>query len=312
MQLFVKTGLIQASKRYAILLVALPIMASAQVWNPKPGWKDSYAVAGKCYCDSNGYDHNLDTKFADTPIGSQNVVDICEAIERVLGDGPVDGRIPYNDIQCGNGPPNDAADEVGCPGRVDIGPEGCDQIGPKWDLETVYANLPEDDEGLDNTNWLIDSSHNAAEVDLMIDNSLSSRWSTRTPQTPGQYVTIDLGETLSFNRIVLDSYSNTEDYPRGFSVFVSPDGSSWGVPIISGSGDRALTTIELNDQLARHIKITQTGNSSNRWWSIHDLKIFDDDNSEPTNPTPPRPPNSSVNMSPITDLILSDSETTNE
>ncbi len=137
---------IKLSKFLTVLICTLFIHQSAypQEWNPRPGWKDSYAVGGKCYCDSNGYDHNLDTKSAQTPIGLKNVVEICEDIKRVLGTGPEDGRIPYNDIQCGNGPPNDAADEVGCPGRVDIGPEGCDQIGPKWALELVYPIVDPD------------------------------------------------------------------------------------------------------------------------------------------------------------------------
>lgn len=127
-----------------LLLACVPSLVAAQEWNPQPGWKDSYAVGGRCYCDSNGYDHGLDTKTALTPIGVQNVVDICETIERVLGEGAEEGRIPYNDIQCGNGPANDAADETGCPGRVDIGPAGCDQIGPKWDLDAAYEVEPDD------------------------------------------------------------------------------------------------------------------------------------------------------------------------
>lgn len=309
MQSRIKAGLNVACKFYAVLFIVFSSIVEAQQWNPRPGWKDSYAVDGQCYCDTNGFDHNLDSKFADTPIGSQNVVDICEAIERVLGDGPVDGRIPYNDIQCGNGPPNDAPDEVGCPGRVDIGPDGCDQIGPKWDLETVYANLPDNNEGLDNSNWRIEASHENSEVGRMVDNSLSSRWSTGTPQTPGQYITIDLGEPLSFNRIVLDSYSSNEDYPRGFSVFVSSNGNNWGSAVLSGNGNRAVTTLDLGDQYARHIKITQTGSSSNRWWSIHNLKIFGAGASNTPNPTPPTSP---VHMSPIQDLILSDSKQSDE
>ncbi len=292
---------------FLILALTLPFLAQAQEWNPRPGWKDSYAVGGVCYCDSNGYDHGLDTKVADTPIGPQNVVDICEAIERVMGSGPTEGRIPYNDIQCGNGPPNDAADEVGCPGRVDIGPAGCNQIGPRWDLETVYANLPDIEEGLDRSNWQLDASNNSSEVGRMIDGSLSSRWATRQFQTPGQYITIDLGETLSFDRITLDAHSNTEDYPRAYSVFVSTDGADWGNPIVSGIGDRSLLDIELPAQTARHIKITQTGSSSNRWWSIHELNIFAAEETEPIDPpTPPapRPPNSDAHMSPIIDLII--------
>ncbi|MEM9983890.1 MAG: carbohydrate-binding protein, partial [Bacteroidota bacterium] len=43
------------------------------------------------------------------------------------------GDPAYNDIQCGNGPFNNAADESGCPGRVDQGSAGCNVIGVTWD-----------------------------------------------------------------------------------------------------------------------------------------------------------------------------------
>ena len=123
----------------SLLMLAISLPASAE-WNPRPNWKDSYEVGGRCYCDSNGFDHNLDKKSADTPIGRQNVVKICGDIKRVLGEGPKNGRIPYNDIQCGNGPANDAPDEAGCPGRVDIGSKGCNVKGPRWDLQAVYGS----------------------------------------------------------------------------------------------------------------------------------------------------------------------------
>ena len=293
----------QAITVLSALFFTFSTLANSQTWNPNLGWKDSYAVAGKCYCDSNGYDHNLDSKFADTPIGSQNVVDICEAIERILGNGPVDGRIPYNDIQCGNGPANDAADETGCPGRVDIGPEGCNQIGPKWDLETVYADYPFDSDGLDRSSWVLSSNHNSDQVGQMVDNSASTRWSTGTPQALGQYITIDLTQALNFNRIVLDSSNSADDYPRSYSVFVSPDGSNWGSAVVSGVGDRPIIQIELPDQAARHIKITQTGSDQNFWWSIHELKIFNDDNTAPTEP--PSSTGPTGHLSAIISLLLS-------
>lgn len=75
------------------------------------------------------------------------------------------GRPIYNDVQCGNGPPNNAADEHTCPGkiqsrdivfvrfshgnndthsiilnrigRVDLGRDGCNQIGPKWNFNGI-------------------------------------------------------------------------------------------------------------------------------------------------------------------------------
>jgi hypothetical protein len=40
----------------------------------------------------------------------------------------------YNDVQCGNGPANDAGDEDTCPGRIEYGAVGCKYIGPKWNF----------------------------------------------------------------------------------------------------------------------------------------------------------------------------------
>jgi hypothetical protein len=116
--------------------------ATAADFNPQPSWKDSYAVGGTCLCDSNSYDHGLDAKTVQTPHGRKNVVEVCEAIERVLSKGPTVVRTSYNDIQCGNEPANDAPDEAGCPGRVDVSPAGCDQKGRKWDLASVYGSTP--------------------------------------------------------------------------------------------------------------------------------------------------------------------------
>jgi hypothetical protein len=67
------------------------------------------------------------------------VREVCE----LLGPGPGRADRPvYNDVQCGNGPPNDHGDEVPCPGRVDHGQEGCGYIGPKWNFEPFLENGP--------------------------------------------------------------------------------------------------------------------------------------------------------------------------
>lgn len=94
------------------------------------GWADSYSVDGRCYCASS-FDHNIGGIMVDTPAGPRTVLEVCEAI----GPGPGLGDNPiYNDIQCGNGPANDAGDEDWCPGRVDEGQDGCCTAGPLWDL----------------------------------------------------------------------------------------------------------------------------------------------------------------------------------
>ncbi|MFK7984781.1 MAG: hypothetical protein AB8I08_02045 [Sandaracinaceae bacterium] len=96
-------------------------------------WADSYSVDGHCYCEST-FDHNISDILVDTPVGVRTVRQVCDAI----GPGPgSEDRPLYNDIQCGNGPANDAGDEDDCPGRVDIGRDGCGHIGPRWDLSPV-------------------------------------------------------------------------------------------------------------------------------------------------------------------------------
>lgn len=101
--------------------------------DPGGGWSDSYSVGDECYCEST-YDHGIGEIVVPTPAGPRTVREVCDA----LGPGPGSaGRPVYNDIQCGNGPANDAGDEDDCPGRVDLGREGCGHIGPSWDLSVL-------------------------------------------------------------------------------------------------------------------------------------------------------------------------------
>lgn len=94
-------------------------------------WKDSYSVGDRCYCDTTG-DHEVDDLLADTPLGRITTETACA----IIGPGPgSQGNPIYNDIQCGNGPANNAGDEDYCPGRVDIGREGCTHIGPRWNFD---------------------------------------------------------------------------------------------------------------------------------------------------------------------------------
>jgi F5/8 type C domain len=257
----------------ALMLASGLNLVYAQEYNPKPGWKDSYAVGGKCYCDSNGYDHNLDTKTVQTPQGRKNVVEVCEAITRVLGTGSSSGRIPYNDIQCGNGPANDAPDEAGCPGRVDIGPSGCNQIGPKWDLESVYGSNPSGSGTLPRNGWKASASSNSGDAARAFDSETSTRWATGQTQRSGQFFQIDLGKPSSFDSIELNAAGNAQDYPRSYRVLVSDDGKNLHGPVTTGQGVGAVTEIDFSPQTARYVRIEQNGSDDTRWWSIADVQL---------------------------------------
>jgi hypothetical protein len=138
-------------------------------------WADSYSFGNKCYCATT-FDHDIADVLVETPQGWMTIRQACE----LLGPGPgIEGRPVYNDIQCGNGPPNNAGDEHVCPGRTDVrrlergrlasifrplfsrtvynemphhdasplynsqlGPEGCGQIGPRWNFDAIKSLPP--------------------------------------------------------------------------------------------------------------------------------------------------------------------------
>jgi len=248
-----------------VLLNLFSVCAMAD-WQPKPNWKDSYSVEGRCYCDSNGYDHNLSSKSADTPIGELNVVTICEDIAAALGSGPIEGRIYYNDIQCGHGPANDAADEAGCPGRVDMGPSGCHIKGPRWDLEAVYGDNTARTSG---TTALL----NPSDTQYAFDGKARTRWTTRQYQRPGQWFQLDLGNLQTIGKVILDSSMSVGDEPAGYTLSTSANGTHYEEVATGAGATNGVTQIHFANRLARFIRVTQTGSKSNRWWSIHEIEV---------------------------------------
>ena len=105
-----------------------------------------------------------------------------------------------------------------------------------------------------------------------MDGNPQTRWSTGHRQTGGEWFQVDMGVPQTFSSVSLNSTVSTNDYPRGFQVYVSTDGSAWGNPIASGAGVSALVTATFARQTARYIKVVQTGGSS-YWWSIGELNV---------------------------------------
>lgn len=262
-----------------LLTTLFSCQAIGQSWNPAPSWKDSYAVDGVCYCDSNGFDHGADQLTYNTPIGTLSIPQICSDIRSALGTGSSNGRIPYNDVQCGNGPANSAGDEDSnaCPGRVDIGSAGCQIIGPKWDLEAVYGTgiaappvVPPvqtpSPEPVATASLKSDSAR------LAIDGDPNTRWTTGTPQRMGQYIEIDLGGSRTFNQVTLDSQYKRNEGPSKYSVAVSSNGRDFN-EVATGRGNGGTTSIYFPDQSARYVRVTQTGWKRYYWWSVNELTV---------------------------------------
>jgi glucosylceramidase len=106
-----------------------------------------------------------------------------------------------------------------------------------------------------------------------VDDDATTRWSTGTGQRPGQYLQVDLGRVARVSRLVLDTGASTGDFPRGYALFVSRDGRSWGDPVAAGAGTGQLTTIDVPSRPIRFVRVVATA-SSPSWWSVSDLRLY--------------------------------------
>jgi glucosylceramidase len=116
------------------------------------------------------------------------------------------------------------------------------------------------------------ASANAADAGNAVDDDATTRWTSGAAQQPGQSLTVDLGREQTVRRVVLDTGADQGDFPRGYTLATSRDGSGWH-EVARGTGSGQLTSIDVRRARARFLRVTQTG-SAPQWWSIADLRVY--------------------------------------
>ena len=106
-----------------------------------------------------------------------------------------------------------------------------------------------------------------------VDDDATTRWTSGTAQQPGQWVQVDLGRSQKIRRVVLDTGVDVGDFPRGYALYTSTDGSHWNGPVATGAGQGQLTTIDFAATGARFLRVVQTATAP-QWWSIADLRVY--------------------------------------
>lgn len=90
-------------------------------------------------------------------------------------------------------------------------------------------------------------------------------WSSNKAQEPGQWFQIDMGAKQTFSRMMIDPRARLADYPRGYELYVSNDGTNWGAPVAKGKNDQSVLRLTFPVQSARYIKVVQTGKTWHHW-----------------------------------------------
>jgi glucosylceramidase len=107
-----------------------------------------------------------------------------------------------------------------------------------------------------------------------VDGDASTRYSTGEGQAPGQYLQVDFGTTIHARQIVFDTGASTGDYPRGYAVQTSTNGTDWNTVVANGQGTGQFTTVDLPGSAIQYARITLTTADPNDWWSVADVRAY--------------------------------------
>ena len=121
--------------------------------------------------------------------------------------------------------------------------------------------------------WKLTASLRANGCAAVVDGKADTRWDTGVSQTPGQWFQIELPAATKIAGVRLDSAKSSGDYPRGYKVEISADGTKWS-EVKQGKGSAPITEIAWAPTPAKFIRITQTGAVSGLFWSIHELAVL--------------------------------------
>jgi O-glycosyl hydrolase len=129
---------------------------------------------------------------------------------------------------------------------------------------------------LSRSGWVATASSTSPYGDVTskaIDGDLGTRWSGGHGMANGDWFQVDMGSAQTFSGLLIDSAGSTGDFARGYQVYVSNDGTSWGNAIASGPGAGQLSRVVFPAVTARYVRVVQTGGAGN-WWSIAELNAF--------------------------------------
>ena len=90
----------------------------------------------------------------------------------------------------------------------------------------------------------------------------------------GEWFMVDLGwDNTKVGKIVLDTSGSSNDYPRGYEVYVSNNPDNMGDPVATGKAESGVLQISFGPRSGRYVKIVQTGNAEGNFWSIHEMTV---------------------------------------
>jgi hypothetical protein len=140
-----------------------------------------------------------------------------------------------------------------------------------WTMPELRAAIPQPLGNRDQ--WKLTAS-GGKNIGNAVDGDTETRFDTNAYQQPGMWLQIELPHPTVVSKVLLDTTLSADDYPRGYKVELSADGSQWSEPVATGKGSGPRTEIVFGAARAKFVRITQTGSAQGSYWSVHELQIY--------------------------------------
>lgn len=125
------------------------------------------------------------------------------------------------------------------------------------------------------TGWTATASSTAAGSSTAggIDGANGTSWASGQAMAGGEWYRIDMGSNKTVAMVIVQTAANsTWDYPRGFTVETSTNGTTWSTAA-TGIAYGWKRPISITPTTARYIRITQTGVAP-QWWTIDEVTVY--------------------------------------
>jgi hypothetical protein len=127
------------------------------------------------------------------------------------------------------------------------------------------------------TGWVASTNAPSSALDApanALDGNWSTQFSTDVPQSVGLYFEVNMGSAQSFNELAMETPGSTNDYARGYDIYVSNTGGSgsWTeVAACTGAGTPEIVSFSPQD--AQYVQVDLTTANTNPW-SIDEFNLF--------------------------------------
>jgi hypothetical protein len=128
-------------------------------------------------------------------------------------------------------------------------------------------------DALPTTGWQMHTTLSEDTAHLALDGDPATRWTTGRSAQPGDEVVVEMDQAHTLTKVRVETLASPGDYPRSFQLYLSMDGTSWGDPIVAGSGSADLC-LGFSPRLAKFIRFVNLGHTGG-FWSIHEFQASD-------------------------------------